>query len=248
MNRTLVIANLKTIYPQEGYVKYFKQLNKIVKNKNKVLCVCVPFVCATIAKKILKNKNILISFQNVAENSVATNTGEITARMLKEVGADCCLVCHKERRQNFNEDYDLANLKIKELLSQNIFPILCVGENEQELKKRKSLAVIEKQLEKALKDVSLQNAKNITIVYEPPIEGGPENSLALTDLSVIGEGIKNFISDLYRIKSYNFKVVFGGNINENNFSNFLRLKNFDGIILGRNSVNVALLQSIFDAE
>ena len=36
MNRTLVIANLKTIYPQEGYVKYFKQLNKIVKNKNKV--------------------------------------------------------------------------------------------------------------------------------------------------------------------------------------------------------------------
>ena len=169
-----------------------------------------------------KKSNFNLGVQNV-QSTLTTVTGEISAPMLKKYNINYCLVGHSERRISLNESNEILNQKIKCLLDNNITPILCVGENDI-LLEEKTIEFIKNQLSS---NIILSNQSKIIVAYEPVFAIGSNKPCDINHLNKVINFIKS---------NYNFKVVlYGGSINENNISDFVRL---DGVLVGRASLDV----------
>src|SRR4030065_2673943 len=76
-----------------------------------------------------KFKNVKAGAQNIFWEPRGAFTGEISAGMVKGIGAGYVIVGHSERRKYFGEDEEIINLKLKAILKGGLRAILCVGEN-----------------------------------------------------------------------------------------------------------------------
>lgn len=65
-------------------------------------------------------------------------TGAVSVSMLQSVGAELVLVGHSERRSVFGESDGDVNRSLKQVLTQGMVPVLCVGETLQEFEQGKN--------------------------------------------------------------------------------------------------------------
>ena len=110
------------------------------------------------------------------------------------------------------------------LLECNIVPILCVGETKEEREKQLEKNIIEKELKKALENLTDEQKEKTIIAYEP--------------IWSIGTGIiptNNQIKEMFKtIKQLlpNNKVLYGGSANEENVVLLKEIEEIDGYLLG----------------
>ena len=128
MRDTIIAGNWKMNKSQVETKEYFNKFNDLVKESKSKVVLCVPFVDIQVAQESTQNTNISIGAQNVYYIDSGAYTGEISAKMLKDMNLEYVIIGHSERRQYFNEVDDIVNLKIKAALENSIKPILCVGE------------------------------------------------------------------------------------------------------------------------
>ncbi len=101
-------------------------------NKDAELIICPPAIyLSSFHEKLKKHTGISLGAQNCHYEKNGAHTGEISTSQLKSVGVNYCLVGHSERRNNFNEGYDILRKKVKALLADGITPIFCCGEQFQ---------------------------------------------------------------------------------------------------------------------
>ena len=157
-------------------------------------------------------------------------TGEISASMLKENNCQFCIVGHSERRQIFNQTNEDINLKAKNLINNNINPIICIGETLEEKNKGLTRSVLKKQILNSLPiNASIQS---VIIAYEPIWAIGT----GLTPTYKEIEDIHSFIKkDIKNFKNY--KILYGGSVNSNNAKDIMDLENVDGVLVGGSSLN-----------
>ena len=110
-----IIANLKMNFTQEECKKYLSQVADLVNGATNRVAICFPYTHLVLAKDMLFDSKIQIGAQNVHEEENGAYTGEISAKMLKELSCNVVLVGHSERRQYFNETNKSINLKIKKI-------------------------------------------------------------------------------------------------------------------------------------
>ena len=98
-----------------------------------------PDVCGIICPPSIYLQNcypkiapLHLGAQDCSNYSSGAYTGEISAFMLKENNCQFCIVGHSERRQIFNQTNEDVNLKAKNLINNNINPIICIGETLDE--------------------------------------------------------------------------------------------------------------------
>src|SRR6266511_5942345 len=94
--------------------------------------VCPPFVSLAVAVQVLAGTEIAVAAQNVHWDEQGAFTGEISARMLREVGVYGAIVGHSERRQLFGETDETVARRADAAIEAGLFVIACVGETEQE--------------------------------------------------------------------------------------------------------------------
>ncbi|HUD19455.1 MAG TPA: triose-phosphate isomerase family protein [Patescibacteria group bacterium] len=93
--------------------------------------VCVPFTSLSVINYALKAGNVPLALgtQNVSKFDEGAYTGEVTAKMVKEV-ADWVIIGHSERRKYFNEtDEDLA-IKAQKAKGTGLRVIFCVPDDK----------------------------------------------------------------------------------------------------------------------
>lgn len=247
MNK-IVIANWKmNPQTQKEAEVLFKAIssNYQKSNKNKVI-VCPSFPHLFISRKT-KNKNIILGAQDVATVEKGANTGEVSPKMLKDMGVDYVIVGHSERR-NMEESNEIINKKILNLLKFKMTPILCVGE-----KKRDHdgfyLSYVREQIKSCLNSVSHQNMKNIIIAYEPiwAIGLNAEREATVSEFTEMKIFIKKTLSDLYNSKiAHSIKIIYGGSVNHLTAKFFTEDGGADGLLIGRDSLNYKKFGAILD--
>jgi triosephosphate isomerase len=134
----LIVGNLKmnilTISERE---KYFESFKKEIKNKkltNSQIVFCPPSVHIESFVKKVKSKNVSVGAQNIFWEEKGSYTGEISAPMIKNLGAEYVILGHSDQRRYFFENDEKINLKISAALKNGLKIVLCIGENGEQKK------------------------------------------------------------------------------------------------------------------
>jgi triosephosphate isomerase len=242
--KKIIIANWKMNLSIKQALDFIKKL----KSFNNKAIIAAPYTfLPELAKKTSKIKFELAA-QDVSQFEQGAYTGEVSAKMLKEVRCAYCVVGHSERRIYFKETDQIINQKIKRLLEQNIKPILCIGETDQERKENLTKKVLRNQLKSGLKDII--NINKILIAYEPVWaistfqKGNQKQSAEINDINEAHLYIKTVLTDLYGNKADKIKVLYGGTVKPQNSQEILSLNQVDGALVGSASLKISSFNAI----
>ncbi len=245
MNK-LIVFNFKMAPASFTEVKevfhIFKRFSQKVK-PNKIIIV-PPYVYLAEASNIFE-KECSLGAQDVFWFNRNSATGEISPKMLKSLGVEYVIVGHSERRKYFNETDEIINSKIKACLSNDLTPILCIGEkNRKEGDSSLSFRIkkiLFEQLNYALRGVILENSSDLIITYEPVWAISANQPKELEDPEEIQKTISLIRFWLARRFSEkiakNMRILYGGSVNSQNIIPFLSLKEINGVLVGRVSTN-----------
>lgn len=214
----LIVLNNKSNLTKEEYVLYLEKIKDIVSKHELVVCPSMPYL------SIFNISNIKLGSQDVSEKEGGAYTGETSALQLKSLNISYCLVGHSERRAYFNETPDIIKIKIKNLLKQNIIPILCVGETKEEKQQGKTKELLTSQINYILSTLSEEEKEKIIIAYEPIWSIG-------TGIIPTIDDIDDVLNSIREILPKN-KLLYGGSINEENVASLQESKMINGYLLG----------------
>ncbi len=221
-SKPLLVANWK-MNPQT--IEKAKEIASFLDNEKVIFC--PPFVFLSVLKETIQKGKI--GAQNCFKEKEGAFTGEISPVMLKEAGVKYVILGHSERRTVFEESSKEVNEKIKAAIEAGITPIVCIGESEEcNESEEKTLLCIKEQLQETLQDVSVAD---IIIAYEPLFAIGSGNSCPVD----LAERRKIIIQEL--VEDKNVAILYGGSVNSENVSSYLKEGGFDGVLVGGASLN-----------
>ena len=112
----------------QNIIKYSKSMSK----NTKVLLI-VPFPFIYCLSTLVKNTNILLGGQDCHSELLGPYTSGVSVSMLKSLGCSYVLAGHSERRQLWNDTNEIINKKVRKILDNRLYCILCIGENKTEI-------------------------------------------------------------------------------------------------------------------
>lgn len=204
------------------------------------IAVCPNFLSLPELSKIFKDTKIKIGSQDVFWEQTGAYTGEISPSMLKEVGCKYILIGHSERRKFLMENYEMIHVKIKAVLdTEDLVPVVCIGENWDERKTDRRDFVIFDQLQQALSGLNLVGNQRIIVAYEPIWAIGSGTAIEPTEAEYAHKIIKLTLNDMFgtKVVKDNFRIIYGGSINSSNANEFVGLNNIDGVLVGGASLD-----------
>jgi len=225
--KKIIIANWKLNGSIQFAKNYIKNIDFVSSTDGKNLIVCPPVPLIP----YLKSDKFYIGAQDTSIYNLGAFTGEISSKLLKEVGCDFSLVAHSERRKIFNESNDDILDKIENLISSNIIPIFCIGENLEQRKENLTKDILKDQILSSLPSKIDQN--KIIIAYEPVWSIGTGLIPNIEEILEIHDFIKNDI-----FKNSNLKVVYGGSVKAENYKSIIDERLVDGLLVGGASINL----------
>jgi triosephosphate isomerase len=182
---------------------------------------------------------IFISAQNIYMKDEGAYTGEISANMVKGIGATYTILGHSERREYFNETDRIINSKLKKALTVSLNIILCVGEQEFERDAGVAYEVVLSQLGRCLKDITFEDMQKVTIAYEPVWAIGTGKTASSEDAEAMHNAIRNKLSSLFNDHiAEATRILYGGSVKPDNIKDLMSKDDIDGALVGGASLDV----------
>ena len=225
----------KTIEEARDFARKFKELYHDTDVKTAVFA---PYPQLQALTEELAGSGIGGGAQNVHFEKEGAYTGEVSVRMLQELGVDYCLVGHSERRQYFNETDETVNLKLKALLESEILPVLCVGENLQEREEGKANALVSDQIKAAFSGITSEDSCKITIAYEPVWAIGTGKTATPQQANEMCSCIRETLTGIYDEETADMIVIqYGGSVKPDNATEIMNMEEIDGALVGGASLD-----------
>ena len=223
----LVAGNWKMF----GDKNMISEIKKIDQHCNEVRCevaICPPFPLILSAYE--QTKNIQIGAQNCHTDINGAHTGEVSAEMLTEVGAQLIIVGHSERRQNNCESNDIVKLKSEAVHRAGATAVVCIGETLKERETDKTLSVLQEQMLNSLpKNV---NPLNTVVAYEPVWAIGTGLVPEIDQIRAAHSFIRGFLASTYGAEAHNVKILYGGSVKGSNAKEIFSISNVNGALVG----------------
>ena len=197
--------------------------------------VCPPFVdLKSVATAIeLDGSGLKLAAQNVYWESEGAYTGEVSPRMLADIGCDYCIVGHSERREYFGETDSSVNLKVKALLGSGITPIVCCGETLEIRDAGDTDQFVRGQIRGALEGVTAEQAAAIVIAYEPIWAIGTGRTPTPEAANDVARAIRATVGALFgQPVAIQVRVLYGGSVKPENIMLFMPEPDIDGALVG----------------
>ena len=227
----IIACNLKMNLTPNEIPDYIEKMKKF---KEEVLM----FPSSIYIKDFVNSGFINVS-QDISFAPRGAFTGDISILQLKELGIKYSIVGHSERR-NYYLDDRFVNKKIELCIENDITPILCVGETEEENISNNTLKVCIKEIDNAFID---NEVKNIIISYEPIWSIGtglvPKNDF----IEDIVSNIKKYVYNKYGIEVL---VLYGGSVSEENIEKLEKIPSLDGYLIGGCALNPESMEKLID--
>ena len=248
--KNIIAGNWKMNMRLADIDEYFSQLTEQYNNidfSNREVLIAPPYIYFSYIKEIITNRklNIKLGLQNCFYKDSGAFTGEISAAMAMDVGADFVIVGHSERRHIFGEDNTIINKKLQAVLSKGLTAILCIGETLEEREAGETEKVLEAQLSTGLKDIS--QFEDLIVAYEPVWAIGTGKTASVEQI----EGTHNFIENFLKKNiAKNIPILYGGSVKPENINEIMNINNVNGVLVGGASLKFEKFYKIinFDKE
>lgn len=249
--KTVIAGNWKMNKTPAEATALIEEIKAAIAGKKTDGCeiiVGVPFVDLAAAAEAVKGSAIKVSAQNVHWAEKGAFTGEISADMLKAVGAEYVIVGHSERRQFFGESDETVNKRTVAALASGLKVIVCVGE----LKDQRLLGITEEivamQTKLALNGISREDMKRIIIAYEPVWAIGTGLTATAEQAEEVCAAIRGVVASLYDSELAEATTIqYGGSMNAANAAELLSMKDVDGGLIGGASLKAPDFAVIIEA-
>ena len=234
MRKPIIAGNWKMNNTQATAVDLINDLKPLVKDVTKTeIVVCVPFTCIEKVKKAVRGSKIKVGAQNVAWADKGAFTGEISADMLKEVGAEYVVIGHSERRQYFGETDKTVNMRTVQALKYDLKPIVCIGETLEERETNKTNEVLKTQIEGAFAGFSAEDIKKVVIAYEPVWAIGTGKTATSEQANETIKYVRKVLAKLFtRPVANKVRIQYGGSMNPKNATELMAMSDIDGGLIG----------------
>ena len=187
----------------------------------------------TIRELLVEESAFYVGAQNCSEHEKGAYTGEVSARMLRDVGCRYVLVGHSERRTYFNESAAQLKGKTAQALNNHLHVILCIGEKLEERKSSRHFDVVEKQLHEALKDYPAGQLDKLVLAYEPVWAIGTGETATPDQAQEMHARIRKLFSGLFgKEAASRISILYGGSCTPKNARELFSCPDVDGGLIG----------------
>ena len=248
VRKVVIAGNWKMNMTPSAAVEAVKETAKLTDGKTGCeVVLCVPFVDIAPAADAAKGTNVKIGAQNVHFEKKGAFTGEISADMLLEAGAEYVIVGHSERRQYFGETDETVNKKAKALIGGGIRPIICVGESEDIRIAGTQNEHVKAQLIGAFEGIPASDAVKCVIAYEPIWAIGTGRVATPEQAGDMCSFIRETLIELYDEDTADEIIIqYGGSVKPENISEIMDQPEIDGALVGGASLDPDKFMAIID--
>jgi len=245
IRKKVVAGNWKmNLLPSQA--KSFAQEMKTKIDTDKVeVVLCVPFVHLQPVMDIMSGTKIKVGAQNMHYADEGAYTGEISGKMLAEMGVPYVIIGHSERREYFNETDTTVNIKSLKALESGLTPIICIGETLKQRETERTFDVISKQLSIAINKMSAEDVKKIIIAYEPIWAIGTGRTATAIQAEQVCAAIRKQIDAEFGYDvSEEIRILYGGSVSDANAKDLFSMPNIDGGLVGGASLKPSFEQVV----
>lgn len=183
--------------------------------------------------------DVKLGVQNVYFEDKGAFTGETSAPMAREAGAELVLVGHSERRHVFGETDEDTGRKCAAVVRAGLAPMLCVGERLEEREAGDTEAVVLRQLRAAFGALDAAARASVLIAYEPVWAIGTGRTATPGDAAAVHAAIRAELRSLVPGSGEGIPVLYGGSVNPGNAAALLAAPEVGGLLVGGASLEVA---------
>ncbi|NLR71423.1 triose-phosphate isomerase [Novosphingobium sp. ERN07] len=174
--------------------------------------------------------------QDCHAQTKGAHTGDVSAAMLVDTGADVVIVGHSERRKDHAESDAVVKAKAEAALAAGLGIIVCVGETLEERDAGKAEAVVAGQVDHSLPAADVASdavaAGKVAVAYEPVWAIGTGRVAAVCDVVAMHAAIRGRLLALYGESGAKVRILYGGSVNAGNAAELLAAEGVSGALVG----------------
>jgi len=248
MRNKIVAGNWKMNNDLAETEMFLVELKKQLFPENVVVMIAPSFTNLNHTFRSLREHPVMVVAQNMHQSNDGAFTGEISAKMLKSVGANTVILGHSERRAFFMEDNAILAEKVNTALENEMTVIFCIGEELEDRKKENHFQLIKTQLHEGLFHLSDSAWENIIIAYEPVWAIGTGETASPQQAQEMHQFIRKTIAENYsKTIADKVSILYGGSVKPDNASEIFAQEDVDGGLIGGASLNVESFMKIINS-
>lgn len=236
MRQKIIAGNWKMYKTNPEALRLVRQIkNRLEKNpvKKSTVVLCPPFTALSLMAEDLKSTKIGLGAQNLFWENEGAYTGEISAKMIKNTGAQWVIIGHSERRQYFKEEERIVNKKVKIALQNKLKVILCVGETLELRQQNLTKDIVLNQVEWGLNEMTPTELKNVVIAYEPVWAIGTGKTATPEQAQEIHLFLREVLDTLFGSDmGQKMSILYGGSVKPENAEGLFSQPDLDGALVG----------------
>ncbi|HQT45652.1 MAG: triose-phosphate isomerase [Acidocella sp. 20-63-7] len=235
--RTLIAGNWK-MHGKLNEVDAYAAALQAAPARVEVL-ICPPFTLLARFAAALTGSSASLGAQDCHAQASGAHTGDISAAMLKEVGARFVILGHSERRENHGETNADVAAKVNAARAAGLTPIVCVGETEAQRDAGQAEQLVRSQLLH-----SLPHGFDGVVAYEPIWAIGTGRTPTEGDVVAMHAAIRKVLVEHLGAAGAGVKILYGGSVKPGNAASLLSLPEVGGALVGGASLVAADLLAI----
>jgi triosephosphate isomerase len=246
MRTPFIAANWKMYKTVHEAVVFAKEFRSLVKDVVQVeIVLAPPFTALHAVAEAARASNIGVAGQNLYWEREGAFTGETSAGMLKEAGAEYVIIGHSERRRLFADTDQSVNRRLVAAFGASLTPIVCIGETLEEREAGQTLAVLDRQIKDGLDGLTADQVVALVIAYEPVWAIGTGRNATAAQAGEAHAHIRGRLRQWFGGPAADgCHVIYGGSVKPDNIEELILLPDVDGALVGGASLDVRAFADI----
>jgi triosephosphate isomerase (TIM) len=227
----------KTVHESVVFVKEFRSMVKDIEDVE--IVVAPPFTAVHAVAEAARNSTVGVAAQNLHWERQGAFTGEVSAEMVREAGAEYVIIGHSERRRLLADTDELVNRRLVAALGAKLTPIVCIGETLEEREGNLTLSVLDRQIKVGLDSMTGEQIAGLVIAYEPVWAIGTGRNATPAQAGEAHAHIRQRIRQWFGADAADHcHVIYGGSVKADNIRELVALPDVDGALVGGASLEI----------
>ena len=195
-----------------------------------IVVICPPATMLAAVARHGATAGIQAGGQDCHAQSHGAHTGDISAGMLADAGAQYVIVGHSERRADHGETDAQVRAKGEAAIGAGLKPIICVGETEAQRDSGAAESVVSAQLAASIPDAA--SLHEVIVAYEPIWAIGTGRIPTVQEITQMHATIRAQLVARFADKGPSIRILYGGSLKPQNAREILEVENVNGGLVG----------------